>query len=145
MALQAVLLIAGIIAVVLFARKLNEWQAEQEQEQELSLFDSVKLEREVQALHSDMTRLKQLDDMIIDLRLCKPATAQKAFRMEWMSTAGQNHALDFFADGDNPSTEYLLELAISEREEVNADVLRRIVDLYQRACILDYSAYRNEQ
>ena len=141
--MQAILLIAGIVAVAVFIHKSNQWQADEEQE--LSLFDSAKLDREVQALHSDMMRLRQLDDMIIDLRLCKPAEAQKAFRMEWMSTAGQNHALEFMADGNNPSTAYLLELAVSEREEVNADVIRRIVDLYQRACIYDYSAYRNEQ
>lgn len=133
----ALLLVAvWVIAAVI----LRRWQPEEEEE-ESAMFDSAMLSKEVEALSRKMSKLQQLDEMIIDLRLCKPAEAQRAFRMEWMSAAGKNNAFEFMADGSNLSTQYLLELAIAEREEVNADIQRRIYDLYQRACALDYQEY----
>ena len=117
---------------------LRSQPEEEEEEEEIDLIDSIRLEREVEMLHQQMQKLKQLDEMIIDIRLCHPAAVQKAFRMEWVSTAGNNHQFDFMADGGNPSTEYLLSLAIAEREEVNANIQERICDLYCRACYEDF-------
>lgn len=137
--------VSGFIALLYIA--LGVWLAlrhanrapEPEQEEQANDFDSIRLEGEIEALHKKMLKLRQLDEMIIDLRLCRPAEVQKAFRMEWMSEAGTNHAFDFIADGGNPSTEYLLSLAVAEREEVNEDIKRRIFDLYCRACYENFS------
>lgn len=126
---------AVIIFIVIALKRKNQDAGE---EQEEYGFDSADLSKEVEAIAKKMRELEQLDEMIIDLRLCKPAEVQRAFRMEWMGAAGKNHSFDFMADGENASTEYLLELAIAQREELNADIKARIFDLYAKACELDY-------
>lgn len=133
-------LICLIIYAVIFATFMaakRKASAEDEEEIETG-FDSADLAKEVEGIAKKMRELEQLDEMIIDLRLCKPAEVQRAFRMEWMGAAGKNHSFDFMADGENASTEYLLELAIAQREELNADIKARIFDLYAKACELDY-------
>lgn len=133
-------LICLIIYAVIFAAFMAAKRkaiAEDEEEIEPG-FDSADLAKEVEAIAKKMRELEQLDEMIIDLRLCKPAEVQRAFRMEWMGAAGKSHSFDFMADGENASTEYLLELAIAQREELNADIKARIFDLYAKACELDY-------
>lgn len=126
---------AVIIFIVIALKRKNQ---DADEEQEEYGFDSANLAKEVEAIAKKMRELEQLDEMIIDLRLCKPAEVQRAFRMEWMGAAGKNHSFDFMADGENASTEYLLELAIAQREELNADIKARIFDLYAKACELDY-------
>lgn len=133
-------LICLIIYAVIFAAFMaakKKASAEDEEEIEPG-FDSADLAKEVEGIAKKMRELEQLDEMIIDLRLCKPAEVQRAFRMEWMGTAGKNHSFDFMADGSNLSTQHLLELAIAQREELNADIKARIFDLYAKACELDY-------
>ena len=134
--MQAILFVLAIAAIFMFGIKQSDNNEDCEVE---SGVDSAMLEKEISDLYSAMSRLKQLDDMIIDIRLCKPAESQRAFKMEWMSTAGQSHALEFMADGDNISTECLLELAVAEREEVNADIQQRIFDLYRMVSFAEYS------
>lgn len=133
-------LICLIIYAVIFAAFMAaKRKASVEDEEEIETgFDSAYLAKEVEGLAKKMRELEQLDEMIIDLRLCKPAEVQRAFRMEWMSAAGKNHEFEFMADGENASTEYLLELATAEREELNAEILQRVYDLYMRACELDF-------
>lgn len=126
---------AVIIFIVIALKRKNQ---DADEEQEEYGFDSADLAKEVEAIAKKMRELEQLDEMIIDLRLCKPAEVQRAFRMEWMGAAGKNHSFDFMADGENASTEYLLELATAQREELNADIKARIFDLYAKACELDY-------
>lgn len=127
-----------IYAVIFAAFMAAKKKASVEEEEPETGFDSADLAKEVEGIAKKMRELEQLDEMIIDLRLCKPAEVQRAFRMEWMGAAGKNHSFDFMADGENASTEYLLELAITQREELNADIKARIFDLYARACELDY-------
>lgn len=127
-----------IYAVIFAAFMAAKKKASVEEEEPETGFDSADLAKEVEGIAKKMRELEQLDEMIIDLRLCKPAEVQRAFRMEWMGTAGKNHSFDFLADGENASTEYLLELAITQREELNADIKARIFDLYAKACELDY-------
>lgn len=131
---QAILLVAGYIALAVWLRNKQQSKGDEES----AMFDSALLAKEVEALSRKMQKLQQLDEMIIDLRLCKPAEVQRAFRMEWMGAAGKNHSFDFMADGSNLSTQHLLELAIAQREELNADIKARIFDLYAKACELDY-------
>lgn len=118
---------------------------EPEEDEEQEFFDSIMLQKEVEALHKKMQKLREYDEMIIDLRLCRPSAVQRAFRMEWMSAAGINHDLTIMADGENPSTHYMLEMAIEEREELNREIQARIFDLYQRACMEDFSEFSSAE
>lgn len=106
--------------------------------EEIDFFDSLRLQREVQELASKMTELEALDNMIIDLRLCKPAEVMRNFRMEWQGAAGTEHRFDFLADGQSASSEHLMELALEEREQLNAEIAERIYDLYMRASRLSF-------
>lgn len=106
--------------------------------QEVSFFDSKDLQDEIHALNEMMNRISELDNMIIDLRLCRPSEALRAFRMEWQGAAGINHGLDFMADGQSDSSTHLMELAISERNKLNTQIAQRIVDIYNKACALQF-------
>ena len=128
MIIPALLISAYIIIAVSMSRRKPH-----EEEEPPEMFDAAMLSKEVDALNRKMQKLEQLDEMMIDLRLCKPAEVQRAFRMEWMGTAGKNNSFDFMADGENVSTKCLLEMASQEREELNEDIRHRIYDLYARA------------
>ena len=124
--------VLDVIIIYLIAKKRTK------KEEEVDFFDSLRLQREVQELASRMNDLEALDNMIIDLRLCKPAEVLRAFRMEWQGAGGQEHKFDFLADGQNASGEYLMELAIQERDELNTEIAQRIYDLYTRASRLSF-------
>ena len=132
MIIPAILVSGYILLAVSMSRRKP-----QEEEEPPERFDAAMLAKEVEALNRKMQKLQQLDEMIIDLRLCKPAEMQKAFRMEWMSTGGKNNSFEFMADGSNMSTHCLLEMAYQEREELNADIQRRIHDLCARAQVIE--------
>lgn len=100
-------------------------------------YDTAQVQPDVEALSADMRRLKELDDMMLDLRVCSPAEMQRSFRVEWQSVSGINHKLDICADGENESTERLMMLAMAERDELNTKITRRINSLYFRASVLD--------
>lgn len=107
-------------------------------EPEVSIFDSTDLQREINSLNEMVNRVAELDNMIIDLGLCKPSEVLRAFRMEWQGSAGINHSFDFMADGQSDSSAHLLELAIAERAELNTQVAQRIADIYAKACALSF-------
>ena len=127
--LAAVCIAIWIVAAYIIYRIMHK----EPEEDEISLYDSKQLQDEVHALNEKMNRLAELDNMIIDLRLCKPAEVMRNFRMEWEGS-GRNHALDFMADGQSASSEHLMQLAIEERAQINEEITERIFDLYARAC-----------
>lgn len=143
MNIQTVIACIVIIAVYLWIKHKRQ-QAEQEPEQ--TFFDSARLQNEVNALHRCMQELEQLDAMLIDLRLCKPDELHKAFRVQWQGSTGKEHALDFMSTGANGNTRHMIELAESQRDELNEEIQARIVDLYTRAqCMEFYSGYDAER
>lgn len=109
-----------------------------EEDQEIIPVDSIRMQKEVHELNDKMHELEALENMMIDLRLCKPAEVIRAFRMEWQGTDGIDRKFDFFADGQNESSTHLLELAAAEREHLNSEIMQRICDLYANATHLTY-------
>lgn len=101
------------------------------------LIDSAALIAEIERLHRRAQELAQLDDMIIDIRLCDPERVQRAFRVSWQSTSGTDHEYDVIADGQTVGTASLLEMAAAERADLNAEIIQLIFDLYARACAID--------
>lgn len=143
MNIQTVFAVVAIIAVYCWIR-YRQRHAQQEQEQ--AFFDSARLQGEVNALHRCMQELEQLDEMLIDLRLCKPDELHKAFRIQWQGSTGKEHALDFMSTGANGNTLHMIELAECQRAELNAEIQERIADLYARAQSMDfYSSYDDER
>lgn len=132
---QTVFVVVVIIAAMLIREYRHKHSAEDEEQQ---LFDSARLQGEIEALHHAASELANLDQMIIDLRLCKPDELHKAFRIEWQGST-KTHAFDFMSTGSNMNTAHLIELAEDQREELNAEIQARIVDLYTRAQELDFS------
>lgn len=132
----AIIFIIFVYAAVIACAILRKLHYRVE-EDDASDYDTMQVEKDVDALGADMRRLKELDEMMLDLRVCSPAELQRSFRVEWQSTSGNNHMLDIIADGDNASTERLLALAAAERDELNTKITRRINSLYFRASALD--------
>lgn len=130
----AILCILIDAAIIAFFYRITH----REKENTIDFFNSRKLEEEVHELNSKMNRLEQIDHMLIDLNLCSPAETLRAFRMEWQSVSGDNHAFDILADGKSDSSEQLRELMETEREQLNAEIAQRILHLYQRACKLSF-------
>ena len=98
--------------------------------------NAAQLQQEIKLLARCADDLEKLDNMIIDLRLCKPGEVQRAFRMEWQSVSGKNNSFDFMADGANESTEHMINLAEAERDGLNQEIIQRVFDLYKLAVLL---------
>lgn len=109
-----------------------------EEDQESKTVDSIRMQKEVHELNEKMHELEALENMMIDLRLCKPTEVIRAFRMEWQGTDGIDRKFDFIADGQSASSNHLLELASAEREQLNSEIMQRIYDLYAIATHLTY-------
>lgn len=129
----ALLLILMIWVLAIIRKKENE-----EVEQETTGgFDGEMLRKDIAKLYELSQEMEQVDEMLIDLRVCKPAEAEKYFRVDWMSASGENRALDFIADGENLTTEKLTEIAMERRDELNQAIADAICDLYQAAIDMD--------
>ncbi len=100
-------------------------------------FDGELLRKDIAKLYDLSQEMEQVDEMLIDLRVCKPAEAEKYFRVDWMSASGENRNLDFIADGENLTTEKLTEIAMERRDELNQAIADAICDLYQAAIDMD--------
>ena len=138
--------IFAVLAIIAFYAIARARQRRADAEAEADLFDSARLQREINALHKASEQLAECDRMLIDLRLCKPGELHRAFRMQWQSQTGGAHSIDFLADGDSQTARKLIDWTEARRAEINADIQARIVDLYARAQSLDfYSDYDAER
>lgn len=132
--MEGALLLILMIWLLVIIRYKEKGEAEQET---TGGFDGELLRRDITKLYELSQEMKQVDEMLIDLRICKPAEAEKYFRVDWMSTAGENRTLDFIADGENLTTEKLTEIAMERRDELNQEIADAICDLYQAAIDMD--------
>ena len=117
--------ILGYVALFALFIKSALRRPDTDEPEEPEYFNAIELKPEVERLLREMNRLQELDGMLIDLRLC-PEDYQRAFRMEWQGAAGNRHAIDILTDGADVSGEYLTELALAERDQVNADCIRML-------------------
>lgn len=92
--------------------------------------DTSVLADQVKLLNEKMLELEAVDNMIIDIRLCVPGEYARSFRVEWLSDSGNNKSVDFLTDGSNVSSDYLLEMALSKRNELNQEIQKLIEILY---------------
>lgn len=132
--MEGALLLILMIWLLVIIRYKEKGYAEQET---TGGFDGELLRMDITKLYELSQEMKQVDEMLIDLRVCKPAEAEKYFRVDWMSTAGENRTLDFIADGENLTTEKLTEIAMDRRDELNQKIADAICDLYQAAIDMD--------
>lgn len=146
MNIQTVFAVIAIIAAYAWIR-YRQQKAEQA-EQERAIFDSARLQGEIYALYRSAQELERLDRLIIDLRLCKPDELHRAFNISWSSSDGEQN-LDFMASGSDANTESLMQLATSQRETVNEEIMQRICDIYSRAqeyaFFTEYNRERNAE
>lgn len=122
------------ITYALFVTKQN---ADDDSEQS-SRFDAAVFAEDIAKLNQRVSELKHIDEMIVDLKLCKPSEVHKYFRMEWMSDDGNNRAIDFMADGQNDTTYDILNMAVMRRAELNQEIADMICDLYENAIEMAY-------
>lgn len=132
--MEGALLLILMIWLLVIIRYKEKGEAEQET---TGGFDGELLRKEIARLYDLSQEMEQVDEMLIDLRVCKPAEAEKYFRVDWMSASGENRALDFIADGENLTTEKLTEIAMERRDELNQAIADKICDLYQAAIDMD--------
>lgn len=135
--MESALLLILMIWLLVIIRYKEKGESEQET---TGGFDGELLRKDIAKLYELSKEMKQVDEMLIDLRVCKPAEAEKYFRVDWMSASGENRALDFIADGENLTTEKLTEIAMERRDELNQEIADAICDLYQAAIDMDDGA-----
>ena len=131
---QTIITVIILLAVIVW---IDHRKRHPQQEPEQPFFDSARLQREIASLYHASQELESLDQMIIDLRLCKPDELHKAFRIEWQGST-KSHSLDFMSTGMNANTAHMIALAEDRREELNADIQSRIADLYSRAQEMEF-------
>lgn len=132
--MEGALLLILMIWLLVIIRYKEKGEAEQET---TGGFDGELLRNDIAKLYDLSQEMEQVDEMLIDLKVCRPAEAEKYFRVDWMSTAGENRTLDFIADGENLTTEKLTEIAMERRDELNQKIADAICDLYQAAIDMD--------
>lgn len=132
--MEGALLLILMIWLLVIIRYKEQGEAEQET---TGGFDGELLRKDIAKLYDLSQEMEQVDEMLIDLRVCRPAEAEKYFRVDWMSASGENRALDFIADGENLTTEKLTEIAMERRDELNQQIADAICDLYQAAIDMD--------
>lgn len=132
--MEGALLLILMIWLLVIIRYKEKGEAEQER---TGGFDGELLRKDIARLYDLSQEMEQVDEMLIDLRVCKPAEAEKYFRVDWMSASGENRALDFIADGENLTTEKLTEIAMERRDELNQAIADAICDIYQAAIDMD--------
>lgn len=137
--IMIVILAAAIIYVDYRIRHKSDAECDAEQR----FFDSARLQREIAALYHASQELEQLDQMLIDLRLCKPDELHKAFHISWEGSTG-SRSFNFMTTGGNANTAHMIELAEDQREDLNADIQCRIADIYARAQEMQIYAGRRE-
>jgi hypothetical protein len=133
--MEGALLLILMIWLLVIIRYKEKGEAEQDT---TGGFDGELLRKDIARLYDLSQEMEQVDEMLIDLRVCKPAEAEKYFRVDWMSASGENRALDFIADGENLTTEKLTEIAMERRDELNQAIADAICDLYQAAIDMDF-------
>lgn len=129
---------ALLLILMIWLLVIIRYKEKGEDEQETTGgFDGELLRNDIAKLYDLSQEMEQVDEMLIDLKVCRPAEAEKYFRVDWMSTAGENRTLDFIADGENLTTEKLTEIAMERRDELNQKIADAICDLYQAAIDMD--------
>lgn len=122
---RIILLFYAIIGIWIY----KTWKKNRQEYIEENTIDAIECRDLVNEIAAKIAKLEKIDDMIIDLRVCKPGELHKGFRMEWMSEKGEQHSLDFMADGKNIDTENLLRLAYQRRDELNEDIINDLLKL----------------
>lgn len=135
--MEGALLIILMIWLLVIIKAKEKEEVEQES---TGGFDGELLRQEIARLYDLSQEMQQVDEMLIDLKVCRPAEAEKFFRVDWLSSSGENRAIDFLADGENITTEKLTEIAIERRDELNQKIADAICDLYQAAIDMDFDA-----
>lgn len=128
--MEGALLLFLILWLIVIVKTKEKKELEMEQDEE-SGFDAELLRSDISKLYALSQEMKQVDEMLIDLKVCRPTEAEKYFRVDWMSAAGENHTLDFIADGENITTEKLTDIAQDRREVLNKEIADKICGLYQ--------------
>lgn len=121
-----VIFLLGVIVLIEYRKRHPRQDPEQ------PFFDSARLQSEIAALYHASQELECLDQMIIDLRLCKPDELHRAFRIQWQGST-KEHSFDFMSTGENSNTLHMIALAEDQREELNIEIQGRIAALYSRA------------
>lgn len=124
-ALLLILMIWGLAIL-----RLKERAELEQEEEEAEEFDAELIRPDIVKLYGLSQEMKQVDEMLIDLNVCRPAEVEKYFRIDWMSAGGENHTLDFLADGENLTTEKLTEIAQERREMLNQEIADMICAIY---------------
>lgn len=130
---RAIVMILILVIVIIWI----DYRKRHRQDTEQAFFDSARLQKEIAALYHASQELETLDSMIIDLRLCRPDELHRAFRIEWQGST-KSHSFDFMSTGANSNTAHMIELAEDQREQLNADIQCRIIDLYTRAQEMEF-------
>lgn len=88
----------------------------------------TELSARVRDITKTQQRLDELEQMITDIEICDPDRMQKNFQFGWQS-GSSNRKYDFWADGENETTEDMLYFAQRERQRLRASLLNQIDDL----------------
>lgn len=129
----AALLILGLIIAFAYLAKRSR-----QTEEDIPTQNMMRLIREIDTLHRRAHELEDVDNLLIDLRLCKHGESFRAFHMGWQSASGKEHTVDFLTDGSDLSARQMMRLAEAKREELNGEIAARIADLYTMACMQEY-------
>lgn len=92
----------------------------------LSLCESVK------KMHSITEQLSSIENMICDIEICN-ADHVKSVRIEIPDSLSQNASHEMLINGNDISSQYLLQLALAERERLRSSLLDEVEKISRTA------------
>ena len=107
--------------------KLPQARTPPEEEEECQEeIDIEELEEAVSELQKTVTEIQKMQSAVRKIQACDPETQHSNFRMQWQSDSGKNETYDFWADGDSPTNDILLDLYQAEIDRLTTSLPERV-------------------
>ena len=84
--------------------------------------DIEELSEAVSQLQKTVSEIRKMQSAVKKIQACDPETQHSNFRMQWQSIEGKNESYDFWADGDSPTNDILLDLYQAEIDRLTTSL-----------------------
>lgn len=117
------------VIVYLIIRFKDKQKPEPQKPDDLRFFDICENVRKLNALTE---QLQGIENMICDIEICN-ADHLKAVRIEIPESLSHNSSHEMIINGEDVRSQYLLQLALSERDRLRSSLLDEIEKIHRSA------------
>lgn len=121
----------GAVGCIAFTYALGKFVLDDDKKEEeqkaaqKEIQDFTELKSKIRNLNATIDRIEQVETLLTDIEICKPAERHTGFSITWDSDKNYN----FLSDGESMTTEKLHALAEAEYQKLRASLLEQIQNL----------------